>query len=108
MHNRPIFKGKNSIYIIDNGCKVEKFDNGKVVIYNTRLGGDFYQKVHPSYYEMYERDGFDVMSIQLSIDTLNNLLEKNPSNQETIKKIKDYEKKINFYRPRNDGNQENI
>jgi hypothetical protein len=57
---------------------------------------------------MYERDGFDVMSIQLSIDTLNNLLEKNPSNQETIKKIKDYEKKINFYRPRNDGNQENI
>jgi hypothetical protein len=108
MHNRPVFKGKNSIYIIDNGCKVEKFDNGKIVIYNTRLGGDFYEKVEPIYYEMYERDGFDVMSIQLSIDTLNIALENNPSNQETIQKIKDYEKKINFYRSRNDGNQENI
>lgn len=108
MHKRPVFKGKNSIYIIDNGCKVEKFDNGKVVIYNTRLGGDFYEKVEPIYYEMYERDGFDVMSIQLSIDTLNIALENNPSSQETIQKIKQYEKKINFYRPRNDGNQESI
>lgn len=108
MHGRPTFKGKNSIYIIDNGCKVEKFDNGKVVIYNTRVGGDFYQKVHPRYYEMYEKEGFDVMSIQLSIDTFNIVLEKNPNNQEAIQKIKDYEKKINFYRPRNDGNQENI
>ena len=108
MHGRPVFKGKNSIYIIDNGCKVEKFDNGKVVIYNTRVGGDFYQKAHPSYYEMYERDGFDLMSIQLSIDTFKIALEKNPNNQETIQKLKDYEKKINFYRPRNDGNQESI
>ena len=108
MHGRPTFKGKNSIYIIDNGCKVEKFDNGNVVIYNTRVGGDFYEKVDPSYYEMYERDGFDVMSIQLSIDTFNIALEKNPNNQETIQKLKQYEKKINFYRPRNDGNQEGI
>ena len=47
-------------------------------------------------------------SAELSIDTLNDLLEKNPSSQELTKKIKDYEKKINFYRPRNDGNQESI
>ena len=108
MHNRPIFKGKNSIYIIDNGCKVEKFDNGKVVIYNTRIGGDFYQKVHPCYYEMYEKEGFDVMSLQLSLDTFNLALIKTPGNQELIQKIKEYDKKINFYRPRNDGNQESI
>lgn len=108
--HRPVFRHKDTAYTIDNGCKIEKHSDGTIKIYNTRTGGDFYEHLPPSYYELFAREGFDVGSIQLSIDTLSVMLSKMQSRtekkfeveKENLKeKINDYKNKIAFYKKRN-------
>lgn len=43
--DNSFFKGDDSLYTIQNGCKIERFHDGKIVIYNTRIGNDFYYKL---------------------------------------------------------------
>lgn len=108
--NRPTFTHKDSRYTIDNGCKIEIYDDGKVKIYNTRTGGDFYEHVSPYYYKMFEELGFDIGSMQLSVDTLGIALKKIESRTEKKfeierknlkEKIDDYKDKIAILKKRN-------
>ena len=46
--NNSFFIGNDSLFTIQNGCKIERFNNGEIVIKNTRLGGDFYKKLTQS------------------------------------------------------------
>jgi transposase len=43
--SNSFFIGDESLYTIQNGCKIERFNNGKIVIHNTRIGNDFYYKL---------------------------------------------------------------
>lgn len=74
--SRPVFTHKDTAYTIDNGCKIERYSDGSVKIYNTRTGGDFYEHVSPYYYNIFEEHGFEIGSMQLSVDTLEIALNK--------------------------------
>lgn len=108
--HRPVFRHKDTSYTIDNGCKIEKHSDGTIRIYNTRTGGDFYEQVGPNYYDLFAREGFDVGSLQLSLDTLSIMLNKIQSRTEKKfevekknlkEKLDDYKNQIAFYKKRN-------
>lgn len=108
--HRPVFKHKQTRYTIDNGCKIEMSADGDVRIYNTRTGGDFYEHLSPYYYELFAKEGFEVGSLQLSIDTLGIMLKKIEHRTEkkfeiekkNLKdKINDYKNQIAFYKKGN-------
>jgi hypothetical protein len=68
--NRGLFNGIDHEYFIDNGCKVEKYTDGSIVIYNTMVGGDFYRVVKGEEREHFFRRGFDVASLNMAIWTI--------------------------------------
>ena len=74
--HRPVYTYKDTSYTIDNGCKIERYSDGSIRIYNTRTGGDFYEHVSPYYYSIFEEHGFEIGSMQLSVDTLEISLNK--------------------------------
>ena len=44
--SNSFFVGNKSLFTIQNGCKIERFDEtGEILIWNTRLGNMFYKKV---------------------------------------------------------------
>ena len=108
--HRPVYTYKDTSYTIDNGCKVERYSDGSIKIYNTRTGGDFYEHVNPYYYSIFEEHGFDIGSMQLSVDTLeislNKIKDRSEKKSEIEKtnikqKIDDYKNKIFILKKRN-------
>ena len=68
--NRCVFKGIDHVYILDNGCKVELYDNDSVKMYCTCSGNYFYRLLTPAERLMMYQYGFDVASLRISIDEL--------------------------------------
>lgn len=108
--SRPVFRHKDTAYTIDNGCKIERYSDGSVKIYNTRTGGDFYEHVSPYYYSIFEEHGFEIGSMQLSVDTLEIALNKIKDRTEKKfeiektnlkQKIDDYKNQIFILKKRN-------
>jgi len=48
---------KDSVSLIFRGVKVENKD-GKITIYNTNKGGDFYREITPEQYKVFAKNGF--------------------------------------------------
>ena len=98
---RPVFKNMDSQYTIDYGCKIERYDSGKISIYNCRLGGDWYKRVTDL--EMFYQEGFDIAALQMGIDTmssqvkrLESKLDKKDDNR-LRQEIKNIQEKIDSY-----------
>lgn len=68
--NRGLFNGIDHEYFIDHGCKVERYTDGSIVIYNTMVGGDFYRVVKGEEREHFFRRGFEVASLDMAIWTI--------------------------------------
>ena len=114
--SRPVFRHKDTAYTIDNGCKIERYSDGSVKIYNTRTGGDFYEHVSPYYYSIFEEHGFEIGSMQLSVDTLEIALNKIKDRTEKKfeiektnlkQKIDDYKNQIFILKKRNSRSHTN-
>lgn len=114
--HRPVFRHKDTAYTIDNGCKIERYSDGSVKIYNTRTGGDFYEHVSPYYYSIFEEHGFEIGSMQLSVDTLEIALNKIKDRTEKKfeiektnlkQKIDDYKNQIFILKKRNSRSHTN-
>ena len=79
--DNSFFIGNNSLFTIQNGCKIERFNDGTIIIKNTRLGGDFYKKLKQSEYAVFEADGWhmgtkyvELESYKYQIDALNRII----------------------------------
>lgn len=94
--NRVVMKGLDHLYFIDNGYKVERYTNGKIVIYNTKCGGFFYKEVQDNN-EIWKffMEGFDKASLELTIQELRDYCEKHQNNRAKMyqEMIKKYQKK---------------
>ena len=80
--DNSFFIGNDSLFTIQNGCKIERFNNGKIIIKNTRLGGDFYKKLKDSEYAVFEADGWimgtkfvELQTYKYQIDALNRIIQ---------------------------------
>jgi hypothetical protein len=80
--NNSFFIGNDSLFTIQNGCKIERFNNGEIVIKNTRLGGDFYKKLTQSEYSVFEQDGWhlgtqyvELQTYKYQVDALNRIIQ---------------------------------
>jgi hypothetical protein len=80
--NNSFFIGNDSLFTIQNGCKIERFNNGEIVIKNTRLGGDFYKDLTPSEYSVFEQDGWhrgtqyvELQTYKYQVDALNRIIQ---------------------------------
>ena len=67
--DNSFFVGNDSLFTIQNGCKIERFKDGTITIKNTRLGGDFYQKLKPSEYAVFEADGWHMGTKYVELET---------------------------------------
>lgn len=85
---RPVFKGKEHQYIIDNGCKVEYYDDGRIRIFNTRIGGDFYKELKESDVFDFYTMGFDIASLKLSIRTIEKIIERRKKYKNSVRNDK--------------------
>ena len=43
--SNSFFKGNKSLFTIQNGCKIERFEDGVIVLFNTRVGNNFYKRL---------------------------------------------------------------
>ena len=80
--DNSFFIGNDSLFTIQNGCKIERFKDGTIVIKNTRIGGDFYKKLKDSEYAMFERDGWhmgtkyvEYQTYKYQVDTMNRIIQ---------------------------------
>ena len=71
--NNSFFIGNDSLFTIQNGCKIERFNN---------LGGDFYKKLTQSEYAVFERDGWhmgtqyvELQTYKYQVDALNRIIQ---------------------------------
>lgn len=71
---RMIFNGVDHLYFIDNGCKVEYYEDESISLYNTMIGGDFYQKLPDDALNEFLGLGFDVASLQMAIKTIDSII----------------------------------
>ena len=63
--DNSFFIGNDSLFTIQNGCKIERFKDGTIVIKNTRLGGDFYKKLKDSEYAVFEDGTWERSTLNL-------------------------------------------
>jgi hypothetical protein len=107
---RAVFRGRDHEYIIDNGCKVEMYDDGSVRIYNTREGGSFYKEVFDL--DRFLSIGFTAASAEMSIKTLKKQIEwLNDTRASTTlvkARIKELNKKIESYEKTFSDRQKNF
>jgi hypothetical protein len=80
--DNSFFIGNDSLFTIQNGCKIERFKDGTIVIKNTRIGGDFYKKLKDSEYAVFERDGWhmgtkyvEYQTYKYQVDTMNRIIQ---------------------------------
>lgn len=80
--DNSFFIGNDSLFTIQNGCKIERFKDGTIVIKNTRLGGDFYKKLKDSEYAVFEADGWhmgtkyvELETYKYQVDALNRIIQ---------------------------------
>ena len=80
--DNSFFVGNDSLFTIQNGCKIENFKDGTIVIKNTRLGGDFYKSLKESEYAAFEADGWhmgtkyvELETYKYQIDALNRIIQ---------------------------------
>lgn len=67
--DNSFFIGNDSLFTIQNGCKIERFKDGTIIIKNTRLGGDFYKKLKSSEYAVFEADGWHMGTKYVELET---------------------------------------
>ncbi len=72
--DRMVFQGADHFYFIDNGCKVEYYEDKTLCLYNTMIGGDFYQKLPDEAIDTFLELGFDVASLQMAIKTIDSIV----------------------------------
>jgi hypothetical protein len=97
--NRSVMKGINHEYFIDNGCKVEIYDDGSIEIYDTMTGGMFYNKKKLDK-EYFINIGFNQASLEHAISSCKLLSQigddTQKKNQYTIMAML-YEQKLDKY-----------
>lgn len=95
-----VFNGKNHHYAIHNGVKIEKYNDGSIVLYSTIRGGEFYKKLTNQQVFSFLLNGFFKASLQLSIKIADDYIDSYESTNENKKatswrSIKErYEKKL--------------
>lgn len=70
-----VMNGVDHQYVIENGCKVEFYDDGSLVIYNTMIGGDFYKVIKGEERNQFFKHGFKLQSLKQYISTATEIKE---------------------------------
>lgn len=73
---RCVFKGINHVYILDNGCKLEYYKDGSIKAYSTAGGSCFYREYNDRETQRLLDAGFEVTSLEVSIQTLKKNMQK--------------------------------
>jgi len=69
-----IFKGLNHKYTIVNGCKIERYKDGTVQLYNCMVGGYWYKELTQMEVLNFAEKGFYKASLELAIKTLDKII----------------------------------
>jgi len=95
-----IYKGKDHVYTIVNGCKIEKYTDGSVQLYNTMTGGEWYKLLTPPQVLKFAQLGFKRASIEHAVETTAEMMEafkrrnSNKRLEEMTKLHEFYQKKL--------------
>lgn len=95
-----VLKGDKHKYAIHNGVKIERYDNGLIVLYTTMRGGEFYKKLTDQEMIPFFSHGFFMASLMLAIKNAEDHISVYESGQgskkaSTWREIKEnYEKKL--------------
>jgi len=76
MHERFICNTINSQFFIENGCKIEKFNNGMIVIKNTMTNHDHYEDIHPDVLNSMETLGWQAGTYMNALKVYQRRLDK--------------------------------
>lgn len=94
--DNSFFVGNDSLFTIQNGCKIEKFKDGTIVIKNTRLGGDFYKSLKESEYAVFEADGWhmgtkyvELETYKYQVDALNRIIQHRLASSQDASKFQE-------------------
>ena len=82
---RCVFTGINHIYVLDNGCKLEYYKDGSVKAYSTAGGSSFYRQYDDSEMQRLYECGFDVVSLEVSNQTLKKNMQKSQERRSFVK-----------------------
>lgn len=66
---KDTYKSTDSEWTLDLGAKIERFNNGTIVIHNTIVRGDNYENISTSQREFFETHGWDAGRYNVCLDT---------------------------------------
>ena len=87
INGKPVMTGINHRFIIENGHKVEMYEDGSMEMYCTMGGGHFYQRIK-DYSDFFEK-GFDVASLERAIKKCDQIINKSINHSMAINKFED-------------------
>lgn len=73
---RCVFKGISHVYVIDNGCKIEYYNDGSLRAYSTSGGSYFYREYDKVEMDRLYEVGFELASLEISIKDLKKNMRK--------------------------------
>lgn len=94
--SNSFFIGNDSLFTIQNGCKIERFNDGTIIIKNTRLGGDFYKGLTDSEYMVFLADGWhkgtqyvELQTYKHQVQTLNRIIQHRLASEQDATKFQE-------------------
>ena len=94
--DNSFFIGNDSLFTIQNGCKIERFNDGTIVIKNTRLGGDFYKNLTDAEYKVFLNDGWhmgtkfiELNTYKFQVDALNRIIQHRLAGEQDASKFQE-------------------
>lgn len=83
--HRCVFSGIQHKYILDNGCKMELYDDGTAKFYCTVGGNYFYKELGGSDIHSFYDSGFDVASLKISIREIDAIIRRLERRNSTVR-----------------------
>ena len=99
---KPVMKGISHEYILENGHKIEMYEDGSMEMFCTMDGGHFYQKIKDCN-DFFEK-GFDVASLERAIKKCDQIIDKSINHSMAVNNFEDRELAIDKLRKSKNNN----
>jgi hypothetical protein len=66
------FRTLESDWFIDHGVKIEKFDDGRIVVLNTMTASDFHEPITPDQQHLFDNAGWLAGCYKVNVDSCTN------------------------------------
>ena len=102
INGKPVMTGINHRFIIENGHKIEMYEDGSMEIFCTMDGGHFYKKIKDCN-DFFEK-GFDEASLERAIKKCNQIIDKSINHSMVVNNLEDRQLAIDKLRKTKNNN----